>query len=284
MLGGAAIGWRPLDEWGQAPTELARLAGEDMVDVAVVTKADAFEVEPKRMLRPPRSEMRFADLVSLLASQRDVNLTLYTRQAPLWTMPGLLSAVVPHRWMTNLRVLDLNIWAGDGLFRNTLHNDPYDNFLCVLRGTKHVLTFPPEAHDLLYYAKRNDWQAYYLPSVGEIRRRDVGIVSDNTAGVNMAEPDHLAFPLLREALGQSAYTQVHAGDCLYLPRYHHHHVFSEADPQTGYNLAINVWVDRERSLAQGAAPVAEVDELAPTLEQIQAALQRANSCDANGSV
>ena len=43
-------------------------------------------------------------------------------------------------------------------------------------------------------------QAQYSPSRGEFNRRDTGILSDNTAGVNMASPDFTAHPRLKHAL------------------------------------------------------------------------------------
>lgn len=56
-------------------------------------------------------------------------------QATLWSMPRLLQDVtIPVSWMERLRIHDLNVWLGDGLFRNTLHNDPQDNFLCLIHG------------------------------------------------------------------------------------------------------------------------------------------------------
>ena len=30
----------------------------------------------------------------------------------------------------------ITMWLGDGHFHNTLHNDPWDNFLCQLQGTR----------------------------------------------------------------------------------------------------------------------------------------------------
>ena len=175
--------------------------------------------------------------------------------------------------MASLRVRDLNIWVGDGHFRNTMHNDPYDNFLCQVRGQKHVLLYPPAAKDLLYYERRRDIQASFAPSSGEYGRRDTGIVSDNTAGINGAAPDLEAFPRYAEALALESYAELHASDCLYLPHGWHHHVFSEADPSGGYNLALNVWISREDT-ASGAPPDANLTvERFPTLRQLTRALE-----------
>ena len=44
--------------------------------------------------------------------QTEANLTLYTRQARLWSMPTLLRDVAkaPLPWMEHLEVRALNIW------------------------------------------------------------------------------------------------------------------------------------------------------------------------------
>ena len=163
---------------------------------------------------------------------------------------------------------DLNIWLGDGHFRNTLHYDPFDNFLCQVRGAKHLLLFPPDATDDLYYAPRKDIQAWYQPGRGEYGRRDTGIVSHNTAGVNGATPDLAAFPRYERARARQALCAVQPGDCLYLPKGVHYHVFSEADPELGFNLAVNIWVYRP---GEGAAhrPQGEGEF---TLDRLQALL------------
>ena len=58
------------------------------------------------------------------------------------------------------------------------------------------------------------------------------------------------------------------GDCLYLPQGVHHHVFSEADPTLGFNLAINIWVYRP---GEGVAH-RPAGEGAFTLDRLQALL------------
>ena len=186
----------------------------------------------------------------LLALRRDVNLTLYSRQAPLWSLPRLLADLRPNPWMERLRLKSLNVWLGDGHFRNTLHFDPHDNFLCQTKGSKLVLLWEPSQADNLYYADRLDVQAKFSARRGEYDRRETDIVSSNTASVNMAAPDLAAFPKLADALKVVRAVTVAAGDCLYLPRRWHHHVFTEADPDEGFNAAVNIWIDREKTLQE----------------------------------
>ena len=152
--------------------------------------------------------------------------------------------------MERLRLKSLNVWLGDGHFRNTLHFDPHDNFLCQTKGSKLVLLWEPSQADNLYYADRLDVQAKFSARRGEYDRRETDIVSSNTASVNMAAPDLAAFPKLADALKAVRAVTVAAGDCLYLPRRWHHHVFTEADPDEGFNAAVNIWIDREKTLQE----------------------------------
>jgi hypothetical protein len=55
----------------------------------------------------------------------------------MWSMPQLLKDVsVPVSWMEPLRISNLNLWLGDGLFRNIVHHDPDDNLLCLIHGAR----------------------------------------------------------------------------------------------------------------------------------------------------
>ena len=249
VLRHATTEWPPTLKWDAAYMQTA--AGDEELDVTIVQRAGDFEVRHDRIERPPKSTMRLGDFVRLLSLKADANLTVYSRQAPLWPMAGLLVDLAPLAWMEPLKINDLNVWLGDGHFRNTLHFDPYDNFLCQVRGSKHLLLWPPEKKGNLYYNNRRDIQAKFTPSHGEYQRRDTGIVSSNTASINGAAPDLAAFPRFAEARAAQSYAHIGAGDCLFLPRSWHHHVFSEADAVTGYNLALNLWIDRDATVTGG---------------------------------
>ena len=176
--------------------------------------------------------------------------------------------------MDVLRINDLNFWLGDGHFRNTMHYDPYDNFLCQVRGAKHLLLYPPEAKRHLYYGPRRDIQASYAPARGEYGRRDTGIVSENTAEIDGSAPDLQRFPLFAEARHSERYAALGPADCLYLPSGWHHHVFSEADAGGGYNLALNLWISREATLS-GVPPRPDYrQERFPTIRQVGRAMQQ----------
>lgn len=70
---------------------------------------------------------------------------------------------------------------------------------------------------------------------------------------------------------------------MYLPRGHHHHVFSEADAPLGFHLAVNLWFNRDATLSRfrgvptggGSASLEQLsteDRLFPTLHQVHSAL------------
>ena len=64
-------------------------SGEAGADFAVTVQsvAGAFEVHPDRIERPPKTNVRVADFVRLLALRRDVNLTLYGAAGAAGTLP-----------------------------------------------------------------------------------------------------------------------------------------------------------------------------------------------------
>lgn len=64
--------------------------------------------------------------------------------------------------------------------RSNLHYDPYQNLLCVVRGTKRVRIFSPGATPYLYP----------MPLYGE---------SPNHSSVDVTAPDLITHPLYREA-------------------------------------------------------------------------------------
>ena len=143
-----------------------------------------------------------------------------------------------------------------------------------------MLLYPPESRENLYYANRKDIQARYAPGRGEYGRHDTGIVSQNTAEVNGANPDLHRFPKFRHALEAQSYAELRTSDCLYLPNGWHHHVFSEADLDAGYNLAINIWVHREETLA---SRLSGVHERFPFLSEVVSALERVSHSAPEGS-
>ena len=135
------------------------------------------------------------------------------------------------------------------------------------------MLYPPEAQADLYYGDRRDIQAKFSPTRGEFGRFDTGIVSTNTAEINGANPDLARYPRFAEARRVQSYAHLQPADCLYLPNMWHHHVFSEVDTSSGYNLALNLWISREATLG-GVPPQPDYrKERFPTIGQVGKALR-----------
>ena len=81
LLRSAAKDWGPTNRW--TAEHLKSSAGNEELEVTVVTMDGSFEVRSDRIERPPKSVMRLGDFVRLLAAKIDANLTIYSRQAPL---------------------------------------------------------------------------------------------------------------------------------------------------------------------------------------------------------
>ncbi len=111
------------------------------------------------------------------------------------------------------------LWMSSGNTSSVLHYDSYENFNCVLEGVKHFRLAAPEWFDAAYLT---DGPGY-------------GLYSD----VDMEMPDFDRFP--RFANIPFVNHTLHAGECIYIPMHWLHQVTSEADFQTGRNIAINLW-------------------------------------------
>jgi hypothetical protein len=82
VLHGAARGWRPFGLWTLDHLSNREGGGAHVVEVTVVPSREDFEVQDDRILRPPKSTARLADLVRCLHRKVELQdrLTLYTRQ------------------------------------------------------------------------------------------------------------------------------------------------------------------------------------------------------------
>lgn len=83
VLQGAARAWPPFDQWTLEYLGSAGRGGSDLVEVTVVPSREVFEVHDDRIMRPPKSTARLADLVRFLNRKVELpdRITLYTRQA-----------------------------------------------------------------------------------------------------------------------------------------------------------------------------------------------------------
>ena len=126
----------------------------------------------------------------------------------------------------------VNLWIGDERAVSSAHRDPYENFYCVLSGTKTFDLLPPPAVALLD-------EVLVPPS--RLRRRGAGAWAAVPTG---GEPVRWATGAL--ARGKADLTggleplrvEVRAGETLYLPALWWHRV-----SQTELTVALNYWHD-----------------------------------------
>ena len=85
VLRQAASEWQPNIAWTVKHLSAEREGGNDLVDVTIVPDRNEFEVREDKMIRPPHSTVRLADLVQHLHRKVELRdgLALYTRQASL---------------------------------------------------------------------------------------------------------------------------------------------------------------------------------------------------------
>ena len=115
-----------------------------------------------------------------------------------------------------------NWWMSSGGTSSVLHQDDYENFNCVLEGNKTFRVAPGKWRSAAYFTKG--------PGYGWYSDVDMDAPEDETA---KHFPEFAAIPF-------QTYL-VKAGECLYIPLRWLHAVRSEPDPETGRNMAINVW-------------------------------------------
>ncbi|KAK9823201.1 hypothetical protein WJX72_001067 [[Myrmecia] bisecta] len=151
---------------------------------------------------------------------------VYLAQAPLRTsapLPCSLTALQQDVGMPpclkGQAVSHVNLWMSTSGARSSLHNDPYQNLLCVVRGRKAVTLFSPAMTPWLYP----------MPIWGE---------SPNHSAVNFAAPDLQQHPLYAQALLGKQVAVLEAGDALFIPEGWWHQIDS-----AGVTMAVNFWWD-----------------------------------------
>eukprot|EP00943_MAST-04B_sp_MAST-4B-sp1_P001363 g1363.t1 len=133
----------------------------------------------------------------------------------------------------------INLWIGDDRSISTTHQDPYENFYTVIKGTKIFTLYPPSDVGYLYekmyptasYVRDEnnklciqlDESNTTIPWIAMDKRQSLDEIADN-------------FPKFKFAHEVTA--TVEKGECLYLPALWFHHV-----QQRGLTIAVNYWYD-----------------------------------------
>ncbi|XP_022083577.1 jmjC domain-containing protein 7-like isoform X5 [Acanthaster planci] len=136
----------------------------------------------------------------------------------------------------------LNIWLGDGNTLGKLHFDPFDNFLCQIRGKKQLTLFDPHDNSKMYEGHIPEAELGYNRVSGQFRRKKL---QDSTAmvmaPVDIVDPDFERFPAFAEARPLNC--TINEGDVLFMPAFWWHEVQSYPNVTEGRNLAVNFWYE-----------------------------------------
>lgn len=111
------------------------------------------------------------------------------------------------------------IWIGNRS-RIAAHFDESDNVACVVSGTRRFTLFPTEQVGNLY--------------VGPIERTVAG---QPTSMVDLAAPDFVRFPKIREAFRHAVSAELRPGDAIYIPALWWHAVEATGP----LNVLVNYW-------------------------------------------
>ena len=126
----------------------------------------------------------------------------------------------------------VNIWIGDDNSVSSLHNDPYENIYCCVKGSKEFLLIPPtdkcflEENEYLnadYVFENNTWKI--VPDKN----------GSTTPWINYFDNDP-------SCKANAIVCTLNAGDVLYLPALWYHQV-SQKKLNDESTVAINFWYD-----------------------------------------
>jgi hypothetical protein len=164
--------------------------------------------------------MTFAQLVPpLLAGARGEGPALYV-QAHSVRGFAALENLAQAPFLPRARESESNFWVGSGGHVVNLHFDQYENYICMLAGTKRVTLFPPQVLPDIY--------------MGPL---DKGPAGAPGSLVKLLAVDPLKYPRFERVLPHGRVAVLHPGDVLRIPPLWWHHVES-----FGLNVMVNTWV------------------------------------------
>ncbi|KAK5582205.1 hypothetical protein RB653_003788 [Dictyostelium firmibasis] len=146
-----------------------------------------------------------------------------------------------------------NFWMGQDKSISSLHQDPYENMYCVVRGTKIFTLLPPIDYPFLY---KSEFPSASFVNVGNDDNIKLEIQIDKDPEINIpwipvdpTEPLEknikLGYPLIGRA--HPITVRVEAGEILYLPSLYFHRVAQKSNKAIDGNslstIAINYWFD-----------------------------------------
>lgn len=141
-----------------------------------------------------------------------------------------------------LTLRHLNIWLSDGNTLGKLHFDPFDNFLCMIDGTKELTLFEPHHNQQLYESHIPEAEYSMDTTTLKFYRRNLmESTSMVMSPVDIRQPDFERFPRFKASAPLNC--TIHEGDVLFMPSFWWHEVQSYPDRVTKRNLAVNYWYE-----------------------------------------
>lgn len=196
------------------------------------------------VVRPAVGNMRFGEFLDLVEND-DVakeNISAYLEYSSIREyFPDLEYDVDEMPFASDiLKLSHLNMWLSNGHTLGKLHFDPFDNFLCQLRGNKRLTLFEPYRNYDLYEAHIQEAVLGYDRKSGKFRNHELlDSTSMVMSPVDILKPDYDRFPNYTRAVPLECFLK--EGDVLYLPAFWWHEVQSYPNIEEHRNLAVNFW-------------------------------------------
>ena len=196
------------------------------------------------VVRPAVGNMRFSEFLDLVENDdvAKANISAYLEYSSIREyFPNLEYDLDEMPFASDiLKLSHLNMWLSNGHTLGKLHFDPFDNFLCQLRGNKRLTLFEPYRNHDLYEAHIQEAVLGYDRKSGKFRNQELlDSTSMVMSPVDILKPDFDRFPNYTRAVPLECF--LNEGDVLYLPAFWWHEVQSYPNKNEHRNLAVNFW-------------------------------------------
>ena len=195
------------------------------------------------VVRPAVGDMEFGEFLDLIENEEPKhNVSAYLEYSSIREyFPELEYDVDEMPFVSGmLKLSHLNMWLSNGNTLGKLHFDPFDNFLCQLRGNKRLTLFEPYHNHDLYEAHIQEAVLSYDRKSGKFRNHKLlDSTSMVMSPVDILDPNFDRFPNYTRANPMECF--LNEGDVLYLPAFWWHEVQSYPNTVERRNLAVNFW-------------------------------------------
>ncbi|XP_057291218.1 bifunctional peptidase and (3S)-lysyl hydroxylase JMJD7-like [Hydractinia symbiolongicarpus] len=195
------------------------------------------------VVRPAVGNIKFSEFLDLVENKNNsLNISAYLEYSSIREyFPELEKDVKPFTFVDGiLKSSSLNIWLSNGNTLGKLHFDPFENFLCQMRGNKKLTLFDPHQNHNLYEAHIQEGLLGYEHNTNKFSfQKLLDSTSMVMSPVDILNPNFERFPNFTRAEPMECY--LNEGDVLYMPSFWWHEVQSYPNPTEKRNLAVNFW-------------------------------------------